>query len=134
MAGLLRAAPRKMRRSAGRSNLGSPRASPPSNQRNNSLGRGGWRSDKDRFRQPVGLKRKARASSSQALPKSSGKAHTFEADRPGGAALQETPEETTMTQPGAEQGREQAAGKTAIRPFHVNVPEADLLDLRRRIE
>ena len=24
--------------------------------------------------------------------------------------------------------------KTAIRPFHVNVPEAELTDLRRRIE
>ena len=29
--------------------------------------------------------------------------------------------------------REPAADKTAIRPFHVNVPEADLTDLRRRI-
>ncbi len=29
--------------------------------------------------------------------------------------------------------REQAADRTAIRPFHVNVPEADLADLRRRI-
>jgi len=28
---------------------------------------------------------------------------------------------------------EQAADKTAIRPFHVNVPEAELTDLRRRI-
>jgi pimeloyl-ACP methyl ester carboxylesterase len=40
-----------------------------------------------------------------------------------------------VTQPSATQpGREQAAGKTAIRPFQVKVPEADLLDLRRRLE
>ena len=31
------------------------------------------------------------------------------------------------------QGSEQAADKTAIRPFRVNVPEADLADLRRRL-
>src|SRR5207344_3333078 len=37
MAGLSRAAPRKMRRTAGRSNRGSPRASPPSSQRNVSV-------------------------------------------------------------------------------------------------
>ena len=30
--------------------------------------------------------------------------------------------------------REQAADKNAIRPFHVNVPEAELTDLRRRIK
>ena len=30
--------------------------------------------------------------------------------------------------------REQAADKTAIRPFRVNVPEAELTDLRRRIK
>src|SRR5919109_109516 len=29
--------------------------------------------------------------------------------------------------------REQAADKTAIRPFHVNVPEAELTELRRRV-
>src|SRR5229473_1058653 len=29
--------------------------------------------------------------------------------------------------------REQAADKNAIRPFHVNVPEAELTELRRRI-
>src|SRR5688572_16233745 len=29
--------------------------------------------------------------------------------------------------------REQAADKNAIRPFHVNVPEAELIELRRRI-
>src|SRR5262249_47572732 len=33
----------------------------------------------------------------------------------------------------AQHGSEQAADKTAIRPFRVNVPEADLADLRRRI-
>ena len=39
-----------------------------------------------------------------------------------------------MTQTSAtQQGSEQAADKTAIRPFHVNVPEADLTELRRRI-
>jgi len=32
-----------------------------------------------------------------------------------------------------QQGREQAADKNAIRPFHVNVPEAELTELRRRI-
>jgi pimeloyl-ACP methyl ester carboxylesterase len=36
---------------------------------------------------------------------------------------------TTATQ----QGSEQAADKTAIRPFHVNFPEAELTELRRRI-
>src|SRR5688572_28934795 len=30
--------------------------------------------------------------------------------------------------------REPAADKNAIRPFHLNVPEAELADLRRRIE
>ncbi len=30
-------------------------------------------------------------------------------------------------------GRKQAADKNAIRPFHVNVPEAELIELRRRI-
>jgi pimeloyl-ACP methyl ester carboxylesterase len=37
--------------------------------------------------------------------------------------------QTTATQ----QGSEQAADKTAIRPFRVNVPEAELTELRRRI-
>jgi len=32
-----------------------------------------------------------------------------------------------------ERGREQAADKNAIRPFHVNVPEAELTELRRRV-
>src|SRR4051812_31060577 len=30
--------------------------------------------------------------------------------------------------------RRQAAGKTAIRPFRVNVPEAELAELRRRVK
>ena len=39
-----------------------------------------------------------------------------------------------MTQTSAtQQGREQADDKNAIRPFHVNVPEAELTELRRRI-
>src|ERR1700726_1151903 len=37
--------------------------------------------------------------------------------------------QTTATQRGAEQ----ATDKTAIRPFHVNVPETELTELRRRI-
>jgi hypothetical protein len=42
--------------------------------------------------------------------------------------------EDTMTQSSATQrGGEQAADKTAIRPFQVNIPEADLTELRRRI-
>src|SRR6202165_2145155 len=39
-----------------------------------------------------------------------------------------------MTDTGAtQQGGEQTADKNAIRPFHVNVPEAELTELRRRI-
>src|SRR5664279_1499841 len=39
-----------------------------------------------------------------------------------------------MTQTAATQGgTNQASDKTAIRPFHVNVPEAELTELRRRI-
>src|SRR5437588_10491971 len=39
-----------------------------------------------------------------------------------------------MTQTSATpQGSEQAAYKNAIRPFHVNYPEAELTELRRRI-
>jgi pimeloyl-ACP methyl ester carboxylesterase len=42
--------------------------------------------------------------------------------------------EDTMTQSGAAQrGSEQAADKTTIRPFQVNIPEAELTELRRRI-
>jgi pimeloyl-ACP methyl ester carboxylesterase len=37
------------------------------------------------------------------------------------------------TFPGNPTSAEQAADKTAIRPFHVNVPEAELTELRRRI-
>jgi len=41
----------------------------------------------------------------------------------------------TMTQTSATQQRsEQAADKNAVRPFHVNVSEAELTDLRRRIK
>ncbi len=40
-----------------------------------------------------------------------------------------------MTQTSATQrGSEQAADKTAIRPFHVSFPETDLTDLRRRVK
>ena len=40
-----------------------------------------------------------------------------------------------MTQTSATQRRsEQTADKTAIRPFRVNVPEAELTELRRRIK
>jgi pimeloyl-ACP methyl ester carboxylesterase len=42
---------------------------------------------------------------------------------------QQTRKEDTMT----EQRSEQAADKTAIRPFHVNVPESELTELRRRV-
>ena len=39
-----------------------------------------------------------------------------------------------MTQTGATQRRsEQADDKNAVRPFHANVTEADLTELRRRI-
>ena len=39
-----------------------------------------------------------------------------------------------MTQTSAApQGSKQADDKNVIRPFHVNIPEAELTDLRRRI-
>jgi len=38
-----------------------------------------------------------------------------------------------MTPSATERGSEEATDKTAIRPFRVNVPEAELTDLRRRI-
>ena len=38
-----------------------------------------------------------------------------------------------MTGTGATPQREQAPDKNAIRPFQVNVPEAELTELRRRI-
>src|ERR1700682_6250203 len=41
-----------------------------------------------------------------------------------------TPRKEDATTP---TGVTQAAGPNAIRPFHVNVPEAELTDLRRRI-
>ena len=38
-----------------------------------------------------------------------------------------------MTQTtGTQRGAEQASDKTTIRPFHVNVPETELAELRRR--
>jgi hypothetical protein len=41
--------------------------------------------------------------------------------------------EDTMTQSSAiQRGSSLAADKTTIRPFHVNVPEAELTELRRR--
>jgi hypothetical protein len=45
-----------------------------------------------------------------------------------------TQQEGTMTATSATQERsEQATDQNAIRPFHVNVPEAELTELRRRI-
>ena len=45
-----------------------------------------------------------------------------------------TPKEDTMTQTIATQrSSEQTADKNAIRPFHVNIPEAVLADLRQRL-
>jgi len=41
--------------------------------------------------------------------------------------------EDAMSQGSAARGSEQAADKTTIRPFQVNVPEAELTELRRRI-
>ena len=42
--------------------------------------------------------------------------------------------EDTMTQTAVgERGSEQASDNTAIRPFHVNVPQTELTELRRRI-
>ena len=43
------------------------------------------------------------------------------------------PEQRTTTQPSAAQDSKQTVNRNAIRPFHVNVPEAELTDLRRRI-
>jgi len=44
-------------------------------------------------------------------------------------------QEATMTQTSAtQQGRERLADNSAIRPFHVNVPEAELTELRKRIK
>jgi len=46
-----------------------------------------------------------------------------------------TPKEDTMTEAsGTKRASEQTTDNTTIRPFHVNVPEADLTDLRRRIK
>src|SRR5579862_1632834 len=40
---------------------------------------------------------------------------------------------TTATSTGTKRAPDQATEKTAIRPFHVNVPETELTELRRRI-
>src|SRR6202163_1066547 len=46
-----------------------------------------------------------------------------------------TQKEDTMTQAiGTPQGSKRASDKNAIRPFQVNVPEAELTELRRRIQ
>jgi len=43
--------------------------------------------------------------------------------------------QTTMTKTSAaQQGSKQVAAKNAIRPFHVTVPEAELTELRRRVQ
>jgi hypothetical protein len=45
-----------------------------------------------------------------------------------------TQKEDAMTQTSAkQQGSEKAADKNAIRSFHVNVPEAEITELRRSI-
>jgi hypothetical protein len=44
-----------------------------------------------------------------------------------------TRKENAMTPTGAAQQREHAADNNAVRPFHVNVPLAELTELRRRI-
>jgi pimeloyl-ACP methyl ester carboxylesterase len=50
------------------------------------------------------------------------------------ATRSETQKEDTMSQSSAtQQGSKQATDKNAIRPFHVDVQEAELTDLRRRI-
>jgi len=50
------------------------------------------------------------------------------------AVIHATVKENAMAQTTATQrGTEQASDKNAIRPFHVNVPEAELTELRRRI-
>jgi len=46
-----------------------------------------------------------------------------------------TKKENTMTQTtGTHRGSEQTGDKTAIRPFHVKVPETELTELRRRVK
>jgi hypothetical protein len=42
-------------------------------------------------------------------------------------------EDTTTQSRATQRGSEQAADKTTIRPFQVNVPDAELTELRRRI-
>jgi hypothetical protein len=43
------------------------------------------------------------------------------------------PIEDTMTPGATQQGSELATDNTAIRPFRVNVPEAEFTELRRRV-
>ena len=56
------------------------------------------------------------------------------ADKPQTKKSKTTQKGDTMAQASAtQQGSKQAADKNAIRPFHVNVPETELAELRRRI-
>jgi pimeloyl-ACP methyl ester carboxylesterase len=56
------------------------------------------------------------------------------AHKPQTKNFQNCPKEGTMTQATAtQQGTKQATDEAAIRPFQVNVPEAELAELRRRI-
>ncbi|HKQ40807.1 MAG TPA: twin-arginine translocation signal domain-containing protein, partial [Verrucomicrobiae bacterium] len=50
-----------------------------------------------------------------------------------GEAFADSKSKTTLTQTRATRASEQAADRNAIRPFQVNIPEAELTDLRRRI-
>ena len=51
-----------------------------------------------------------------------------------GSKSKATQDGNAMSQAGAPQpGTEQAGYKNAIRPFHVNIPEADLTDLREEV-
>jgi hypothetical protein len=43
-------------------------------------------------------------------------------------------EDTTSPTSAAQQVKEKSGDKTAIRPFHLNVPQAELTELRRRIK
>ena len=43
-------------------------------------------------------------------------------------------EQTKNSKTARKEDSEQAAAKTAIRPFRVNVPEAEITELRRRID
>jgi pimeloyl-ACP methyl ester carboxylesterase len=66
-----------------------------------------------------------------AKPRTAAEADT---NRPLRTETSSTHKETTMAQTSAtQQGSAQAADKNAMRPFHVQVPEAELTELRRRI-